>query len=191
MIKHCQKIIQLADSSDFGWRVVKEYEKIPIASESDDEKRMYKAEARASRKIKSEKSKRGARGRSRLYWGRRQPEATVTSGQTRVVEKKRPGLCFNCNLPGHWAKDKECPGTKSNNKISINMFVVSGTKSGDRGPISIKNPASIGEKSNSKVVLTSQLSVSKCSEGKTLCMGSENVLKLYDINNAKKCSPVG
>ena len=152
---------------------------------------MYKTEARASRKIKSEKSKRGARGRSRPYWGRRQPEATVTSGQTRVVENKRPGLCFSCNLPGHWAKDKECPGAKSNNKISINMFVVSGIKSGDRGPISIENPASIGEKSNSKVMLTSQLSVSKCSEGKTLCMGSEDVLKLYDINNAKKCSPVG
>ena len=71
------------------------------------------------------------------------------------------------------------------------MFVVSGIKSGDRGPISIENPASIEEKSNSKVMLTSQLSVSKRSEGKVLCMGSEDVLKLYDINNAKKCSPVG
>ena len=38
MIKHRQKVIQLADSSDRGWRVVKEYEKIPKASDSDDEK---------------------------------------------------------------------------------------------------------------------------------------------------------
>ena len=75
-----------------------------------------------------------------------------------MVENKRPGLCFNCDLPGHWAKDKECPGAKSNNKININMFVVSGTKSGDRGPISIENPASIEEKSKRKVMLTSQFS---------------------------------
>ena len=66
------------------------------------------------------------------------------------------------------------------------MFVVSGIKSGDRGPISIENPASIGEKSNSKLMLTSQLSVSKYSEGKTLCMGSEDVFKLYDINKKRQ-----
>ena len=46
----------MADSSEFGWRLVKEYEAHPIAS---DEKRIFKAEVRAARKMKSEKSKRG------------------------------------------------------------------------------------------------------------------------------------
>ena len=118
MLKHRQKVIQLANSSDLGCRVVKEYEKILIALDSDNEKQMYKVEAQASRKMKGEKSKRGPRGRSWPYRVRRQPEATVTSVQTRAPENKRPGLCFNCNLPGHWAKDKECPVNRSNNKIS-------------------------------------------------------------------------
>ena len=132
MIKHRQKVIQLADSSELGWRVVKEYEKIPIASDSDDEKRMYKAEARASRKMKAEKRKRGTRGRSFPYTcrTRKQPEGSISNVQTRIPEQRKPGLCFNCNQPGHWAKDKECPGNKSNNKISIcNYFVVPQNKS--------------------------------------------------------------
>jgi len=44
MIRHRQKLVQLADSSELGWRVVSEYEANPLASDSDDEKRIYKAE---------------------------------------------------------------------------------------------------------------------------------------------------
>ena len=124
MIKHRQKVIQLADSSELGWRVVEDYEKIPIASDSDDEKYMYKAEARASRKMKAEKSKRGTRGRSFPYRTRKQPEGSVSNVQTRIPWYRKPGLCFNCNQPGHWAKYKECPGNKSNNNISICYYFV-------------------------------------------------------------------
>ena len=38
---------------------------------------------------------------------------------------------------------------------------------------------------------THQLSGSKCSECKTLFMESKGVVKLYGINDKKKCSPVG
>ena len=54
MLNHSQKIIQLADSSEFGWRLDKEYDAHPIASDSDDEKRIFKAEVRATRVMKSE-----------------------------------------------------------------------------------------------------------------------------------------
>ncbi|XP_053375561.1 uncharacterized protein LOC123541068 isoform X3 [Mercenaria mercenaria] len=57
MLKHRQKLVLLADTSDLGWRLVSEYEANPIASDSDDEKRIYKAEARASRKAKADKTK--------------------------------------------------------------------------------------------------------------------------------------
>ena len=97
IITHRQKVIQLADSSELGWRVVKEYKKIPIASDSDNEKCMYKVEARASRKMKAEKSKRGTRGTSFPYRTRKQPEGSVSNVQTRIPEYRNPGLCFNCN----------------------------------------------------------------------------------------------
>lgn len=40
LVKNRQKIIKLADSSQLGWKVVKEYETNPIATDSDDEKKM-------------------------------------------------------------------------------------------------------------------------------------------------------
>ena len=51
MLNYRQKIIQLADSSELDWRLVKEYEAHPIANDSDDEKRIFKAEVRATRKM--------------------------------------------------------------------------------------------------------------------------------------------
>ena len=49
---HRQKLIKLADKSDSGWKIVEEYESNELADNSDDEKRIAKAEARASRKIR-------------------------------------------------------------------------------------------------------------------------------------------
>ena len=54
---------------------------------------------RATRKMKSEKSKRGRGGRGWPYKRRRyvEPSSTVTSAQ--ATETKKPGLCFGCSLP--------------------------------------------------------------------------------------------
>ena len=60
---------------------------------------MYKAEARASRKVKAEKSKRGTWGRSFPHRTIKQPEGSVSNVQTRIPEYRNPGLCFNCNQP--------------------------------------------------------------------------------------------
>ncbi|XP_052251470.1 uncharacterized protein LOC127858378 [Dreissena polymorpha] len=46
-LRHRQKLILMADTSELGWRVVNEYATNPIASDSEDEKRIQKAEARA------------------------------------------------------------------------------------------------------------------------------------------------
>ena len=123
LLKHRQKIIKLADQSELGWRLVAEYESNPVASDSDDEKRIFKAEARASRNIKAE---RGAkRGRWRGYPYRRYARGRSDNNQNETVattsqQLKRPKLCFSCNNPGHWKL--ECPAhkaTNSNNKISM------------------------------------------------------------------------
>ena len=111
-------MVLLADSSELGWRVVHEYETNPLADDSDDEKRIQKAEARETRNMKAERGRRG-RGRSAPY-----PRTGRVAATSRLAPQERsftpapmkPGVCFSCGKPGHWKG--ECPGTSSNNKMS-------------------------------------------------------------------------
>ena len=41
-------MIRIADRSEFGWVTVEEYEEDELADNSDDEKRLFRAEQRAS-----------------------------------------------------------------------------------------------------------------------------------------------
>ena len=52
LIAERQKLIRIADRSDHGWATVEEYMEDELADNSDDEKRLFKAEQRAARKIK-------------------------------------------------------------------------------------------------------------------------------------------
>ena len=59
LIKDRQKLIRIADNiSEFGWSTVAEYEEDELVDSSDDEKRLYKAELRAVRKVRATKQKR-------------------------------------------------------------------------------------------------------------------------------------
>ena len=58
LIKNRQNLIKLADSSEAGWRVVDEYVANPLAEDSDDEKKIYKAQTYAESKLEKEKTKR-------------------------------------------------------------------------------------------------------------------------------------
>lgn len=124
LLKHRQKIIKLADQSEHGWKMVTEYEANPVASDSDDEKRIYKAEARASRKARSERGVRRGRWRGypyrRGFGGRRMNETIPSTSQPQSQPTKRQGICFACHGEGHWKF--ECPSSKTtsntNNKIS-------------------------------------------------------------------------
>ena len=112
-----QKHILLADKSDFGWSLIREYKRNDLAGDSDDEKKIIRAEARARTQAKQ-----GGRLKSRPA-NRRDPTALTTvaaaassqcSGkpipivQTRTSQAK-PGSCFACNKPGHWRA--QCPYT--------------------------------------------------------------------------------
>ncbi|CAC5406319.1 unnamed protein product [Mytilus coruscus] len=52
---HRQKLIKLADQSENGWRTVTAYETHSLADDSEDEKRIIRAENKASRKMKNDK----------------------------------------------------------------------------------------------------------------------------------------
>ena len=97
------KAIKLADKSEFGWQTVNEYLSDELASDSEDEKRMYRAERRAERKIKDRQTRPFTRGSS-------QPTASNVSSNSQrhfagdhAVRKdsntpRRLGPCFKISI---------------------------------------------------------------------------------------------
>ena len=63
-LRHRQKIIKLADKSEAGWLAVKEYQTEELASDSEDEKRIKKAQERALKKKKQDAFKRAEKSRN-------------------------------------------------------------------------------------------------------------------------------
>ncbi|VDI32229.1 Hypothetical predicted protein [Mytilus galloprovincialis] len=88
-----------SNSSQLGWKVVNEYVANPIAEDSEDERKMLRAQSRAERKSKAEKTKKSIKPRQVPY--------------ARNADKDdsfKPGKCFNCGKRGHWADN--CPDRK-------------------------------------------------------------------------------
>ena len=123
MIRHRQKLVQIADTSELGWRTVAEYETNPIASDSEDEKRIHKAEARASRKDKTEKSRKRPVRNAPYPRSRPRFEATPPT-QMSSGPQQRHGVCFLCGKPGHWKNECSQRDRPSNNKISTPFSIV-------------------------------------------------------------------
>jgi hypothetical protein len=135
LVKHRQKLIKLADSTEHGWRVVQEYENNPLAENSDDEKKIYRAEARAGRSARVDRQKKSRRGRPyeipsaaggpRDLHGQRtttQPQHQWTGqwgGQ--ATSYKKPGNCFACGKAGHWRSECRSTGADQNTQISTYM----------------------------------------------------------------------
>ena len=115
LLKQRQKLIRIADESELGWKVIDEYVKSEVASDEEDQKRIYRAQARANTKVKAERAKK----RRFTPYGRPKTQSEGVRGQ---VAQRRPGLCFACGAEGHWKN--ECPKMRqSANKISDNSFI--------------------------------------------------------------------
>ena len=128
IIEKRQKLIKMTDSSPLGWKMVVEYEQNSLAENSDDEKRMFKAEARAERKAKKVKKQEPKRFQS--YAGYRSTWTPSFKDQDSLAsfnrggsdERKKPGLCFACGKPGHWKVDCQARGIRSE-QISESEFI--------------------------------------------------------------------
>ena len=121
LLSERQKHILLADKSEFGWVTVHEYKKSEIADDSEDEKKMYKAEARAKAHAKqtsarSTKIAVGAVPRKDPAIGEfssKQFNERIPAGRqiptldSRYKTQVKPGFCYHCGKPGHWRA--QCP----------------------------------------------------------------------------------
>ena len=108
-----QKHILLADKSDFGWLTIQEYKKNDLADDSDDEKKIIRAEARARTQAKQNSLKNKSKfAGSKREFSRSLPVAASSTAEpvtrpiptidTQFGSQTEPGCCFACNKPGHW-----------------------------------------------------------------------------------------
>ena len=139
-----QKLIRLADRSEFGWDAVKEYETDELAENDDNAKRLEKAEKSAEQKaLKRRKTAqyRYGRGRGRRAQGYAAPhnqQMPASSGVQAQVppgvfqfrgnagssgqRPRVPGPCFNCTEMGHIRAN--CPKLSKPYPLTYPLLVV-------------------------------------------------------------------
>ena len=115
-------MLKLANSSKLGWKAVSEYQANPLASDSEDERKLYKAEVRAERKarkdqLKRSRSRRGSfRGRPFSTTQPMQPQSQAfgkpvltypAPTATATTAGGRGGNCWCCGGQGHWRSECE------------------------------------------------------------------------------------
>ena len=61
------KVIKIADKSQYSWTTVQEYLSDELATNSEDEKRLFRSEKRAKKKVKEAKKKRSQKYQNQRY----------------------------------------------------------------------------------------------------------------------------
>ena len=100
-----QKHIKIADRSDLGWAVVEAHMDDELASHSDDERRLYKANREAQQAVKRKKADSAATAaKRRAATASVEPPGRLGNQGTRppaVVRPRMVGPCYRCGELGH------------------------------------------------------------------------------------------
>ena len=105
LIRERQKLIKIADRSEHGWATVEEYVTDELADDSDDEKRLYKAESRAGRKVKEAKAKTTKKKPLRKYpvWPRNtfntSPYGQINTGTSNPINTSQSAIQSGISKP--------------------------------------------------------------------------------------------
>ena len=117
------ELVGRLDSEKLGWRVADEYETNELASDDEDEKRLWKSANRAERKAKEDqREKSRKRPRSATAFATTSPvpiapmnlpfstlsTVNVPQAQRRRYIDKSRDVCRSCGRVGHWSN--ECTG---------------------------------------------------------------------------------
>nr|XP_034311779.1 uncharacterized protein LOC117684306 [Crassostrea gigas] len=128
LLNERQKLIKIADSSPLGWKVVAEYQANPIADDSEDEKRINKAQNKAEKKDKKQKAHR----RPTNDYSRPHPYKKDNSRSPTV----KPGTRYRCGFKGHWARDCR---RKLNDSAEISIVTCNTFRNSDNKTVSEQN----------------------------------------------------
>ena len=127
IIEERNKDIMVADTSEGGWDTVNEYRKKQIAEDSEDDKKLRKADTNATRK-KEQKRKKHKQTQQRKWqqpyyprndynyneqYSRRDNRYESNNRQQKPFNShfNRYGECFSCKGTDHWRRD--CPYTRN------------------------------------------------------------------------------
>ena len=125
MLSERQKLILLADKSEFGWKTVEQYTQHELADDEEDGKKIRRAEERAEKALKSTVPKRPINQSSSLsrlsssarprfpsqYSRSSSPFGSFRNQRDRLSYPRssdvlsRPGNCFACGRFGHWRSE--------------------------------------------------------------------------------------
>ncbi|VDI21996.1 Hypothetical predicted protein [Mytilus galloprovincialis] len=92
------------NQSESGWKTVTEYETHSLADDSEDEKRIIRAENKAASIINNEKQCKQHRS---TPYSTSQLSRFNSNAPRNNVPVQRPGKCYECGIPGHWMVDHQ------------------------------------------------------------------------------------
>ena len=116
LISKRQKVIKLADKSEFGWGTDNEYLMDELASDDEDAKKIKTAERRAAQKSKERLASRNKRKvtvtANQFHSNRYNFDPFCTSSKVPINffrhnnanNRTSNDICYRCGKPGHWAK---------------------------------------------------------------------------------------